>query len=190
MVVQDEWLNIWTQVFHNHSSRLCRKYGMSRNSQSMKVWTTVFSSSRWSFTTLSEVSSTNTVSKARALGDCFSSANKRYCSEFSNKPCTGITCTVTGRRFFFFFFICSDRNSSRPDIFCCTLEVLHRAVDYLSHWYVSRPGFFLSGSDWSDSPAWGILLPQVMYWSGILKQSPKSSAELCEYIYGTSVWNV
>ena len=142
MVVQDEWLNIWTQVFHNHSSRLCRKYGMSRNSQSMKVWTTVFSSSRWSFTTLSEVSSTNTVSKARALGDCFSSANKRYCSEFSNKPCSGITCTVTGRRFFFFFFICSDRNSSRPDIFCCTLEVLHRAVDYLSHWYVSRPGFF------------------------------------------------
>ena len=42
--------------------------------------------------------------------------------------------------FFFFFFVRSDRNSGSSNVGCCTLEVLHRAVDLLPHWCVRNSG--------------------------------------------------
>ena len=64
--------------------------------------------------------------------------------KFGSKSAGTLSCNLAHAKvsnFFFVVVVRSDRNSDSWDVCCCTLEVLHRAVDPLPHRCVSRPSF-------------------------------------------------
>ena len=80
---------------------------------------------------------------------------------------------------FFFFFVCSHRNSSSLDVRCRRLEILHRVVDLLPHWCVSRPSFC------SQVPVILTVLRKVFHchgWCTTVACRGFFKAEFCEHV--------